>query len=84
MSESQKSGVPYHEVGAEKRRVRLLLDPPFYIGGSMNFSFYKVNTAYCDHLRKFDPCVPYTMDQKSIRPFVGIVLKVGAVSISII
>ncbi|OUP62794.1 MULTISPECIES: type III toxin-antitoxin system ToxN/AbiQ family toxin [Pseudoflavonifractor] len=41
------------------------------------FSFYKVNAAYCDFLRDADPCVPYTMDQKSARPFVGIVFSVN-------
>lgn len=39
----------------------------------MNLSFYTVDSAYCDFLRKSDPCVPYTMDAKSNRPFVGIV-----------
>lgn len=43
----------------------------------MRFSFYTVDAAYCDFLRKTDPCVPYTMDQKSIRPFVGIVFSVN-------
>lgn len=43
----------------------------------MNFSFYTVDTAYCDFLRKTDSCVPYTMDKKSIRPFVGIVFSVN-------
>lgn len=43
----------------------------------MSFSFYTVETAYCDYLRQADPCVPYTMDRKSIRPFVGIVFSVG-------
>lgn len=43
----------------------------------MNFSFYKVDSTYCDFLRKADPCVPYTMDQKSARPFVGIVFSVN-------
>ncbi len=43
----------------------------------MNFSFYTVESAYCDYLRKADPCVPYTMDKKSIRPFVGIVFSVN-------
>lgn len=43
----------------------------------MNFSFYTVTTAYCDFLRKADPRVPYTMDKKSIRPFVGIVFSVN-------
>ena len=36
-----------------------------------------VDTTYCDFLRKTDPCVPYTMDKKSIRPFVGIVFSVN-------
>ena len=43
----------------------------------MSFSFYTVSTDYCDFLRRFDHCVPYTMDKKSIRPFVGIVLNVN-------
>lgn len=43
----------------------------------MSFSFYTVETAYCDYLRKADPCVPYTMDQKAVRPFVGIVFSVN-------
>ena len=43
----------------------------------MNFSFYMVATRYCDYLRQFDPCVPYTMDQKAIRPFVGIVFSLN-------
>ncbi len=36
-----------------------------------------VDTRYCDYLRQFDPCVPYTMDQKAIRPFVGIVFSLN-------
>lgn len=43
----------------------------------MNFSFYTVDAAYCDFLRKADPCVPYTMDKKSARPFVGIVFSMN-------
>lgn len=33
----------------------------------MKFSFYKADVTYCDFLRKSDPCVPYTLDQKNIR-----------------
>ncbi len=43
----------------------------------MNFSFYMVDTEYCDFLRKSDPCVPHTMDHKSIRPFAGIIFTVN-------
>ena len=46
----------------------------------MRLSFVLVDSAYCDFLRKTDPCVPYTMDKKSNRPFVGILLQVGAMS----
>lgn len=43
----------------------------------MNFSFYMVDPDYCDHLRKTDPCIPFTMDTKMTRPVVGIVFKVN-------
>ncbi|MFI3206070.1 MAG: type III toxin-antitoxin system ToxN/AbiQ family toxin [Clostridia bacterium] len=43
----------------------------------MKFTFHTVNTDYCNYLRKSDPRVPYTMDKKSIRPFVGIVFTVN-------
>lgn len=43
----------------------------------MSFSFYMVDSDYCDYLRKHDPCVPYTMDHKAIRPFVGIVFSIN-------
>ena len=46
----------------------------------MSFSFYKVDSIYCDYLREEDPRVPYTMDQKASRPFVGIVFDVNGVS----
>lgn len=43
----------------------------------MRLSFYKVSSAYCDFLRKYDSTVPYTMAGKSTRPFVGIVLTIN-------
>ncbi len=43
----------------------------------MGFSFYCVDADYCDFLRKKDSCVPYTMDAKSTRPFVGIVFSIN-------
>lgn len=43
----------------------------------MSFSFYTVDTEYCDYLREQDPCVPYTMEAKSVRPFIGIVFRVN-------
>lgn len=37
-------------------------------------SFVLVDSDYCDFLRQSDPCVPYNMDNKSDRPFVGVLL----------
>ena len=39
--------------------------------------FYTIDTDYCDYLRKFDSKVPYTMDSKQTRPFIGILLTVN-------
>nr|DAW40731.1 MAG TPA: Toxin ToxN, type III toxin-antitoxin system [Caudoviricetes sp.] len=43
----------------------------------MKFHFYRADSDYCDFLRIKDPCVPYTMDKKSTRPFVGIVFSLN-------
>lgn len=40
-------------------------------------SFYTLDTDYCDYLRKYDNRVPYTMQQKSTRPFIGVILNVN-------
>lgn len=42
--------------------------------------FVLVDSSYCDFLRKSDPCVPYTMDKKLNRPFVGVLLQMGSMS----
>lgn len=43
----------------------------------MHFSFYRINADYCDFLRQADSHVPYTMRDKSVRPFVGIVFALN-------
>ena len=43
----------------------------------MKLSFYAVKSDYCDFLRLSDPNVPYTMNKKARRPFIGIVFSVG-------
>lgn len=43
----------------------------------MNLEFYNVSTEYCDYLRKYDSNVPYTMDNKANRPFIGVVLNIN-------
>ena len=44
----------------------------------MSFSFYTVDTKYCDYLRIYDDKIPYTMEKKSTRPFVGIIFAIKA------
>ena len=41
-----------------------------------NLQIIRVNTNYCDYLRKFDSRVAYNMNEKEIRPFVGILFKI--------
>ncbi|GHS99449.1 hypothetical protein AGMMS50276_23090 [Synergistales bacterium] len=43
----------------------------------MNLSFYRADAEYCDFLRTTDPRVPYTMESKGTRPFVGVLLNIG-------
>ena len=42
----------------------------------MEFNFYNINSNYCDYLRNYDKNIPYTMDNKATRPFIGIVIKI--------
>lgn len=37
----------------------------------------RIGKEYCDYLRKYDSRVPYNFSNKEIRPFVGILFKVG-------
>lgn len=39
-------------------------------------SFVLINSKYCDYLRTKDHCVPYTMDNKSTRPFIGVLFQI--------
>ena len=36
----------------------------------------KINSNYCDYLRKYDEKVPYNKNTKELRPFVGILFVV--------
>lgn len=44
---------------------------------SEKLKLVKINSEYCDYLRKFDKRVPYNFDKKMNRPFVGVLFKVG-------
>ena len=37
----------------------------------------KIDTEYCNYLRKYDDKVPYNYAEKEIRPFVGVLFKVN-------
>ena len=37
----------------------------------------KVDTKYCDYLRKFDDKVPYNFNDKELRPFVGVLFEIN-------
>ena len=37
----------------------------------------RIDSKYCDYLRKFDDKVPYNYDKKQLRPFVGVLFKVN-------
>ncbi len=41
-----------------------------------NLKLVKVNTKYCDYLRKFDKRVAYNKYSKELRPFVGILFTI--------
>lgn len=41
-----------------------------------SFKIVKVNSEYCDFLRKYDNKVPYNAGSKELRPFIGILFMV--------
>ena len=77
MSESKKSGVPYHEW--ELKNEGPGQTGSLYTGAMMNLKFFCVDKGYCDFLRQTDPCVPYVHDEKNTRPFVGVLLSVNEI-----
>lgn len=42
----------------------------------LNFKIVRVNSEYCDYLRRFDNKVPYNKNKKELRPFIGILFKI--------
>ena len=42
----------------------------------INFKIVRVNSDYCDYLRKFDNKVSYNKFDKELRPFIGILFKI--------
>ena len=49
-------------------------------GDTMNkFIIVKIDINYCNYLRKFDNKVAYNSGKKELRPFIGILFKVGKI-----
>ena len=42
----------------------------------LNLKIVRVNSDYCDYLRKFDNRVSYNRFEKELRPFIGILFKI--------
>ncbi len=63
-SDTQKAVNPTNKWELKKRGWVARFSPFFFGEVSMSFSFYMVDADYCDYLRKSDPCVPYTMENK--------------------
>ena len=37
----------------------------------------RLDSKYCDYLRKFDNKVPFNYSQKKLRPFIGVLFKIN-------
>ncbi len=44
----------------------------------LNLKIVRVNSDYCDYLRKFDNRVSYNKYEKELRPFIGILFKINS------
>ena len=44
----------------------------------INLKIVRVNSEYCDYLRKFDNKVSYNRFEKELRPFIGILFKINS------
>ena len=43
----------------------------------INIRIVRVDTDYCDYLRKYDNKVAYNKNEKELRPFIGILFKIN-------
>ena len=42
----------------------------------INLKIVRVNSNYCDYLKKYDNKVAYNKNEKELRPFIGILFKI--------
>lgn len=45
----------------------------------LNLKIVRIDSDYCDYLRKFDNRVAYNKNEKELRPFIGILFKIGTI-----
>ncbi|MCI9177411.1 MAG: type III toxin-antitoxin system ToxN/AbiQ family toxin [Clostridia bacterium] len=43
----------------------------------INLKIVRINSRYCDYLRKFDSKVPYNKNEKELRPFIGVLFRIN-------
>ena len=43
----------------------------------LNLKLVKIDSKYCNYLRQFDNRVMYNMNDKELKPFIGILFKVN-------
>lgn len=44
---------------------------------ALHLEIVKINSEYCDYLRKYDNKVSYNKDEKELRPFIGILFHIN-------
>lgn len=44
----------------------------------INLKIVRVNSDYCEYLRKFDNKVDYNKNEKELRPFIGILFQIDS------
>lgn len=44
----------------------------------INLKIVRVNSEYCDYLRKYDKRVAYNKNEKELRPFIGILFQIDS------
>ena len=44
----------------------------------LNIKIVRVDSDYCDYLRNYDSKISYNMNEKELRPFVGVLFKVNS------
>ena len=53
----------------------------YHLYGDVNMkdslTLVRLNSEYCEYLRKYDDKVPYNYKEKELRPFIGVLFRIG-------